>query len=491
MAFLFNHKPKPRNPSEMLRTARELMLQLDGASHPKVRPKTRVAEVQNETDWRGGNLQIEEELTHILHQLRQMINGLAGSSSGRSAEWTPVLARYGGLTGVSYTDIELTDTSNCDMISTAVTGEIPLLMAKTLARLPFETRKDAVVVLSHILRYRPPNTDPQTEPWALHHILYQAPESIIALVHGYKETRIDDIDGGHFRPGEAVTPSCGLVLREVIRQEAACSAILHDEPDADWIYGPAQRRGVQHINRKQVQSGKGVFWTFFEWIDGTGASFELSTDAFATFKVSLPLLAVRYSLRARYADRDLLPLSPHQELLTRHKDLVARYLQVNYSLFFTKYNTLLTSPNYVTKRQAIKLLGEILLDRDNYRVMTRYVEDADNLKRTMLLLREPRRMVAYEGFHVFKIFAASPTKSPAVLAILVKNRARLLDFLPSFLDDRTDDDQFTDEKAYLLRIIKALPESLPASGAEGLVSPTSPMAAGQWQNGIGSANLAS
>lgn len=41
------------------------------------------------------------------------------------------------------------------------------------------------------------------------------------------------------------------------------------------------------------------------------------------------------------------------------------------------------------------------------------------------------------------------------------NRQRLLDFLPDFLADRTEDDQFSDEKSYLIKQIKALPSTVP------------------------------
>lgn len=40
---------------------------------------------------------------------------------------------------------------------------------------------------------------------------------------------------------------------------------------------------------------------------------------------------------------------------------------------FFKYNSLLTSENYVTRRQSLKLLGEILLDRSNFDVMMKYI----------------------------------------------------------------------------------------------------------------------
>jgi len=43
--------------------------------------------------------------------------------------------------------------------------------------------------------------------------------------------------------------------------------------------------------------------------------------------------------------------------------------------FFNSYTALLLSTNYVTKRQSLKLLGEILLDRANFNVMTRYISN--------------------------------------------------------------------------------------------------------------------
>ena len=138
--------------------------------------------------------------------------------------------------------------------------------------------------------------------------------------------------------------------------------------------------------------------------------------------------------------------------------MVAQYLSVNFDLFFTRYNNILIkSESYVTKRQSIKLLGEILLDRANYNVMTAYVDRGEHLKLCMQLLRDDRKMVQYEGFHVFKVFVANPNKSIAVQRILINNRERLLRFLPKFLEDRTDDDQFTDEKSFLVRQIELLP----------------------------------
>ncbi|KMU71923.1 conidiophore development protein hymA [Coccidioides immitis RMSCC 3703] len=173
---------------------------------------------------------------------------------------------------------------------------------------------------------------------------------------------------------------------------------------------------------------------------------------------------------------DDLSTSWPEEILTRHKALVAGYLATNFDLFFSTYNNVLVlSDSYVTKRQSIKLLGELLLDRANYGVMTTYVDSGEHLKLCMNLLKDDRKMVQYEGFHIFKVrlhfllsgpltssellqvFVANPNKSVAVQRILINNRDRLLKFLPKFLEDRTDDDQFTDEKSFLVRQIEILP----------------------------------
>ena len=57
-----------------------------------------------------------------------------------------------------------------------------------------------------------------------------------------------------------------------------------------------------------------------------------------------------------------------------------------------------------------------------------------------------------------QVFVANPNKSDAVKKILTQNKDRLLRFLPSFLEDRQDDDQFLDEKSFLVRQISLLGE---------------------------------
>ena len=50
----------------------------------------------------------------------------------------------------------------------------------------------------------------------------------------------------------------------------------------------------------------------------------------------------------------------------------------------------------------VQLLGELLLDRANVKVMMRYVGDPANLKLMMILLKDSSRSIQFEAFHVFK-----------------------------------------------------------------------------------------
>ena len=55
----------------------------------------------------------------------------------------------------------------------------------------------------------------------------------------------------------------------------------------------------------------------------------------------------------------------------------------------------------------MQLLGELLLDRSNTRIMVKYVRDPDNLKLMMILLKEEARSIQFEAFHVFKVSSLS------------------------------------------------------------------------------------
>lgn len=197
---------------------------------------------------------------------------------------------------------------------------------------------------------------------------------------------------------QEIALNCGTMLRECVRFESLTKILLNCEH----------------------------FYDFFKYVEVS--TFDIASDAFATFK----------------------------ELLTRHKMAAAKFLEDNFDKVFNNYQKLLHSDNYVTRRQSLKLLGELLLDRHNFSVMTRYISNPDNLKLMMNMLKEKSRNIQFEAFHVFKVFVANPNKPKPILDILLRNQDKLVEFLTKFHTDRSEDDQFNDEKAYLIKQIKDL-----------------------------------
>jgi len=209
---------------------------------------------------------------------------------------------------------------------------------------------------------------------------------------------LDDLIKGY--QSSEVALNSGSMLRECIRHESLVKEILNSPS----------------------------FYSFFQYVEV--ANFDVASDAFATFK----------------------------ELLTQHKAVAAEFLDKNYEEVMRQYTELLKSKNYVTRRQSLKLLGELLLDRANFKIMTRYISDSSNLKLMMNLLRDPSKSIQFESFHVFKVFVANPNKPKPIQDILVKNKEKLIAFLGNFQNDK-EDDQFKEEKAFLLKNIQQLEAS--------------------------------
>lgn len=201
--------------------------------------------------------------------------------------------------------------------------------------------------------------------------------------------------------------NCGSILREVIRHEELNLMLLNN---------------------------KELFEAFFGYVQLP--TFDVASDAFATFKL----------------------------MLTKHRASCAQFLNDHFSDVFDKYNVLLQSRNYVTKRQSLKLLGELLLNRTNFNVMIKYINSAENLKIIMNLLRGTTKAIQFEAFHVFKIFVANPKKSRQVLEILVRNKDKLIEFLTKFQKDK-DDEQFNEDKKFLLRTLDKLEPPAPEEAA--------------------------
>jgi calcium binding protein 39 len=165
--------------------------------------------------------------------------------------------------------IMLETESSPEQVYALVTGMIQedLLysLAVNLHRLPFESRKDAQVIFSYVLRFRPATASPKSDPLALSYVVNNRPEVLVELCNGYDHK-------------ESATPA-GTVLREVLKSDSAAAIILYDDP-----VGNPTSKGLTGVQPEAKQSGKGVFWKFFNWIDQ--GSFEVGADAFTTFRVS-------------------------------------------------------------------------------------------------------------------------------------------------------------------------------------------------------------
>lgn len=103
-------------------------------------------------------------------------------------------------------------------------------------------------------------------------------------------------------------------------------------------------QSIRHESLAALVLNSADLWKFFE-VYVHLPNFEVGSDAFASFK----------------------------DLLTRHKTLTAQFFTTRFDQVFTAFNGLLTSENYVTRRQSLKLLGEVLLDRSNFDVMMKYI----------------------------------------------------------------------------------------------------------------------
>jgi calcium binding protein 39 len=166
-----------------------------------------------------------------------------------------------------------------------------------------------------------------------------------------------------------ITFTCGTILRECTTSETLTSILLKSK----------------------------AFFNLFDYMEHP--NFDVASDASYTFKA----------------------------IITKHKTIAAEFMEQNFENFFGRYIRLLRSDNYVTKRQALKLLGELLLDKQNYSVMMKFVTRLDCFKLVKNLLFDSGRSIQFEAFHVFKIFLANPNKvkiSYVILRLLTLIRIR-------------------------------------------------------------------
>ncbi|KAL9390459.1 hypothetical protein Peur_019064 [Populus x canadensis] len=193
--------------------------------------------------------------------------------------------------------------------------------------------------------------------------------------------------------------NCGLMLRECIKFPTLAKYILESAS----------------------------FELFFKFVELP--NFDVASDAFSTFK----------------------------DLLTKHGTVVAEYLTAHYDEFFDQYEKLLTSSNYVTRRQSLKLLSEFLLEPPSSHIMKRYIQEVRYLKVMMTLLKDSSKNIQISAFHIFKVFVANPNKPREVKVILAKNHGKLLELLQNLSAGKgAEDEQFEEEKELIIKEIDRL-----------------------------------
>lgn len=201
--------------------------------------------------------------------------------------------------------------------------------------------------------------------------------------------------------------------------------VCYDNKEIALTCGAMLRECIKFPTLAKYILESASFELFFKYVDLP--TFDSASDAFSTFK----------------------------DLLTKHESIVSEYLSSQYDKFFDMYEKLLTSGNYVTRRQSLKLLTEFLLEPPNSRIMKRYILEIRYLKVIMMLLKDSSKTIQISAFHIFKVFVANPHKTQEIKIILAKNHEKLLELLGSLaIGKGSEDEQFEEEKELIMKEIE-------------------------------------
>lgn len=147
-----------------------------------------------------------------------------------------------------------------------------------------------------------------------------------------------------------------------------------------------------------------------------------------------------------------------RELLMGCQPVAASYIRENFDMFFSAYHGLLQSDNYLSKRQALCLLADLLLEPDFKQVASAYASHHEFLKINMNLLRDSSKAIQFDAFRVFGVFVANPEASPHVHQILFKNKERLMKVLDSIgVESKEADETFEEDQRVVVDALQALP----------------------------------
>eukprot|EP01063_Lacrimia_lanifica_P002965 TRINITY_DN11600_c0_g1_i1.p1 TRINITY_DN11600_c0_g1~~TRINITY_DN11600_c0_g1_i1.p1 ORF type:complete len:409 (+),score=195.81 TRINITY_DN11600_c0_g1_i1:104-1330(+) len=218
-------------------------------------------------------------------------------------------------------------------------------------------------------------------------LVVNAQDSVDQMTEAFLQQLCEAYEWGNYN---AVALNSGNILRVALKHEVVLRRLLNH---------PRQGPHVPELFEGSLLK------RFFRYVNVV--DFEVASDAFWSFR----------------------------EALTLHQAVAADYLNVHFTAFFNQCNRLLQpQQNYVTRRQTLKIISELLMSRSNRAVMQRFTEQPQFLKTIMILLRDQSIHIKLEAFHVFKLFAANPKKTEQVKFILAMNRDKLLEFFRALTD---------------------------------------------------------
>lgn len=221
--------------------------------------------------------------------------------------------------------------------------------------------------------------------------------------------------------------------------------ISYGNPDIALTAGTIIRDCIKHEPLCRIILQSQVFWTLFDSV--ANAQFEIATDAFSTIT----------------------------DALCTHQKISSEFLLHFQVRFVDKMKMLMSSDNYVTQRQSLKLISTLIRRRSNYSFMTTYIADPTNLRSVMVLLRNKSPIMKFEAFQIFKIFVANPKKTKAVHDILLKNKTKLVEFLKTLNSpDKKEDETFCDERNFIISQLASLQPFNPSPQQSQATSPQTP-----------------
>jgi len=287
-------------------------------------------------------------------------------------------------------------------------------LAQNLILFEFEAKKQTAGIMNYIIRRCSK---------------YKANEYILKKTDAKGHNIIIDclLKGYH---DQHVAQMVGSVLQEMAKRQELAPMLLNKiritrkkEP-----VGNANGDEKQNDNANDVMEERQVVDELFVMVQKP--AFDIASDAYKTLQL----------------------------LLTRNKKLVPIYLNENYEKFFGQFNALIQSDNYVTQRQFLNLLSELLLEKTNFNLMIKYIAAKENLKIAMTLLKNESNAISHEAFHIFKVFVANPKKERDIHIVLWKNKEKLITFLTNFLPEKAKEDEaFAEEKKIVIKHLESLP----------------------------------